>query len=196
MTQTEQVEETRRESLELAALGYKQAMPRRFSLWSLAALAFDLTCTWLGVGSSLGISLTEASAAGTLWTIVVAGCMTMVIAAGMAELASAYPVAGAQNGWISIIGWWLGAASVANFISAMILEIVQVWYPEFEVQHWQQYLIYVGITWIAVGINVFASRWIPLFNKMIFVLAVLTLTGTMLALFTLCRNGYQYPRQS
>jgi choline transport protein len=86
----------RLDSLELAAAGYKQAMPRRFSFWSLAALAFDLTCTWLGVGSSLGISLTEASAAGTIWSIVVAGCMTMIVAAGMAELASAYPVAGAQ----------------------------------------------------------------------------------------------------
>ncbi len=89
----------RLDSLELAAAGYKQSMPRRFSLWSLAALAFDLTCTWLGVGSSLGISLTEASAAGTLWTILIAGCMTTVVAAGMAELASAYPVAGAQYYW-------------------------------------------------------------------------------------------------
>ncbi|KAK3641930.1 hypothetical protein LTR56_011031 [Elasticomyces elasticus] len=127
----------------------------------------------------------------------------------MAELASAYPVAGAQyywsfmvaseeykpftsffNGWISIIGWWLGAASVANFISAMILEIVLVWHPEFQIQHWQQYLIYVGITWIAVVINIFASRYIPLFNKLIFVLAILTLTGTMLALFIISRNTH------
>lgn len=87
------------DSLELEAAGYKQTMPRRFSFWSLAALAFDLTCTWLGVGSSIGISLAEASSAGTLWSIVVAGCMTMVVAAGMAELASAYPVAGAQYYW-------------------------------------------------------------------------------------------------
>lgn len=84
------------DSQELEAAGYKQSMPRRFSFWSLAALAFDLTCTWLGVGSSLGISLTEASAAGTLWSILIAGCMTLIVAAGMAELASAYPVAGAQ----------------------------------------------------------------------------------------------------
>ncbi|KAK5686826.1 hypothetical protein LTR17_026812 [Elasticomyces elasticus] len=94
MTQNVQDEDARIESLELAAAGYKQAMPRRFSLWSLAALAFDLTCTWLGVGSSIGIGLTEASAAGVLWTIIVAG--SMIVAAGMAELASAYPVAGAQ----------------------------------------------------------------------------------------------------
>ncbi|KAK5705492.1 hypothetical protein LTR97_002611 [Elasticomyces elasticus] len=203
-TQNVQDEELRVESLELAAAGYKQAMPRRFSLWSLAALAFDLTSTWTGVGSSLGIGLMEASAAGVLWTIVVAGTMTMIVAAGMAELASAYPVAGAQYYWsfmvaseeykpfasFFIIGWWLGAASVANFISAMILEIVIIWHPEYQIQHWHQYLVYVGVTWIAVAINVCASRWIPLLNKLIFVLAVLTLTGTMLTLFVTSHNTH------
>lgn len=89
----------RMDDLELEAAGYKRAMPRQFSLWSLGALSFTLTCTWLGAGSSIGISLTEASSAGTLWSLPVAGCMTMVVAAGMAELASAYPVAGAQYYW-------------------------------------------------------------------------------------------------
>ncbi|KAJ5618749.1 hypothetical protein N7510_002733 [Penicillium lagena] len=193
----------------LAAAGYKQSMPRQFSLWSLAALAFDLTCTWLGVGSSIGIGLTEASGAGVLWSIIVAGCMTMIVAAGMAELASAYPVAGAQyywsfmvasdkykpftsflNGWVSILGWWLGAASVANFIASMIFEIILAWYPGFKSYHWQQYLIYVALTWLAVAFNIFASRWIPLFNKLIFVLAVITLSATMLTLFIVSRNKH------
>lgn len=87
------------DSLEVEAAGYKQAMPRRFSVWSLGALSFTLTCTWLGVGSSIGISLTEASAAGTLWALPIAGFMTLIVSTGMAELASAYPVAGAQYYW-------------------------------------------------------------------------------------------------
>lgn len=90
---------TRMDDLELEAAGYHRTMPRQFSMWSLGALAFTLTCTWLGAGSSVGISLTEASSAGTLWSLPIAGCMTMVVAAGMAELASAYPVAGAQYYW-------------------------------------------------------------------------------------------------
>lgn len=87
------------DALELEAAGYHQAMPRRFSLWSLGALSFTLTCTWLGTGSSVGISLTEASSAGTLWSLPVAGVMTTIVSLGMAELASAYPVAGAQYYW-------------------------------------------------------------------------------------------------
>ena len=95
-----------------------------------------------------------------------------------------------RNGWISILGWWLGAASVANFVSSMILEIVLVWYPQFDVQHWHQWLIYVAITWVAVAINVFASRWIPLLNRLLFVLSVLTLSSTMLTLFIVSRNHH------
>jgi choline transport protein len=87
------------DALELEAAGYQQAMPRRFSLWSLSALSFTLTCTWLGTGSSIGISLTEASSVGTLWSLPIAGVMATIVSLGMAELASAYPVAGAQYYW-------------------------------------------------------------------------------------------------
>ena len=87
------------DDLELEAAGYRQTMPRQFSLWSLGALSFTLTCTWLGTGSSVGIALMEASSAGTLWSLPIAGIMTLFVASGMAELASAYPVAGAQYYW-------------------------------------------------------------------------------------------------
>ncbi|KAF2493506.1 amino acid transporter [Lophium mytilinum] len=199
----------RLDNLELEAAGYKQSMPRQFSLWSLSALSFTLTCTWLGTGSSVGISLTEASSAGTLWSLPIAGMMTLVVSAGMAELASAYPCAGAQyywsfmvssdeykpflsfvNGWVSVLGWWLGAGSVANFVSSMILDIVYVWYPDYSQQHWQQYLIYVGLIWVAVAINVFGSQWIPLYNKFVFLLSIVTLTSTMIVLFVVGRHHH------
>ena len=87
------------DDLELEAVGYRREMPRQFSVLSLGALSFTLTCTWLGTGSSFGASLTEASAAGTIWSLPIAGLMTVIVSLGMAELASAYPVAGAQYYW-------------------------------------------------------------------------------------------------
>lgn len=87
------------DDLELEAAGYHSSMPRQFTLWSLGALSFTLTCTWLGTGSSVGISLTETSSAGTLWSLPIVGIMTVILSVGMAELASAYPVAGAQYYW-------------------------------------------------------------------------------------------------
>lgn len=93
----------RLDDLELEAAGYTQEMPRQFSIWSLGALSFTLTCTWLGTGSSIGIGLAEASGAGALWALPIAGFMTLIVSAGMAELASAYPVAGAQYYWTFMI---------------------------------------------------------------------------------------------
>lgn len=99
MTRDTQATDTRLDDLELEAAGYQSSMPRQFSLWSLGSLSFNLTCTWLGAGSSIGISLAESSSAGSLWSLPVAGVMTFVVSAGMAELSSAYPVAGAQYYW-------------------------------------------------------------------------------------------------
>lgn len=95
-----------------------------------------------------------------------------------------------SNGWISILGWWLGSGSVANFVSSMILEIVSVWYPDYEYQHWQQYLIYVGLIWLAVAINVLLSGWIPMFNKLLFCVAVATLSATTVTLYVVSRNTH------
>lgn len=72
----------------------------------------------------------------------------------------------------------------------MILEIVTLWYDDYVPQHWQQYLIYVALTWVAVAINIWGSGFLPLFNKMIFGLAVVTLTSTMITLFVVAHNHH------
>lgn len=91
---------------------------------------------------------------------------------------------------MSILGWWLGSGSVANFVSSMVLDIVIIWYPDYNFQHWHQYLIYVAIIWLAIALNILASSWLPLFNKFIFILSVLTLTSTIVTLFVVSRNSH------
>ncbi|KAJ5581240.1 hypothetical protein N7450_007541 [Penicillium hetheringtonii] len=194
---------------ELEARGYRREMPRQFSVFSLVALSFSLTCTWSGTGSSMGISITEASAAGTLWSIPVAALMTTILSAGVAELASAYPVAGAQyywafflssdkyrafasymNGWLSILGWWLASAAACNFISSLILSIAYLWYPDYQSQNWHEWLVYLGIVWLAVTLNTFGSQLLPLFNRFNFILACSTLTATTITLFVCSRRNH------
>lgn len=72
----------------------------------------------------------------------------------------------------------------------MILEIVVVWYPDFTSQHWQQYLIYVALIWLAVAFNVLTSGMIPFYNKLIFVLSVVTLSATTITLFVAGRHNH------
>jgi choline transport protein len=91
---------------------------------------------------------------------------------------------------IAILGWWLGAASVSNFVASMILDIAMLWHPTYEPQHWQQYMLYVALIWLAVAFNVFASRFVPLMNKLIFLLSAITLSATTLTLFVVARNDH------
>jgi choline transport protein len=81
---------------ELQAQGYTRAMPRRFSRLSLMSLSYALLATWNGFGRAFGTGFSEASTAGFIWSLLIAVLMTAVTALGMAELSSAYPVAGAQ----------------------------------------------------------------------------------------------------
>ncbi|KAJ5946179.1 hypothetical protein N7454_003018, partial [Penicillium verhagenii] len=201
------------DDIDLEARGYQRQMPRQFSTFSLVALSFSLTCTWSGTGSSIGISLQDASAAGTIWSLPVAALMTAILSAGVAELASAYPVAGAQyywafclaskdwrafasymNGWLSILGWWLASGAACNFIASLILSIVVLWYPDYEIQSWQQWLVYVGIVWLAIALNTWGSQLLPLYNRFNFLVACVTLTGTTITLFVCSRNNHAAPK--
>ena len=79
---------------------------------------------------------------------------------------------------------------MANFVSGLLLELVGVWYPDFNSQHWPQYLIYVALIWLAVAFNVLTSGMIPFYNKLIFVLSVVTLSATTITLFVVGRHHH------
>lgn len=78
---------------------YSEIMPKRFSVVSLMSMSFALLATWNGFGSALGTSLADASTSGSIWSLLIAAFMMTVVALGMAELSSAYPIAGAQYCW-------------------------------------------------------------------------------------------------
>lgn len=67
----------------------------------------------------------------------------------------------------STFGWWLGLASVTNFIAAMILGCVALCWEDYVIENWHVYLVFVLITWIAVSLNIFCSRLLPLWNNFI-----------------------------
>jgi choline transport protein len=95
-----------------------------------------------------------------------------------------------RNAWVSTIGWWLGSGSVSNFVASMILDIAAQWHPDYEPQRWQQYLVYVALIWLAVALNVFTSSWVPIYNKLIFILSAFTLSATTITLFVTARNNH------
>lgn len=72
----------------------------------------------------------------------------------------------------------------------MLLNIVVAWYPNYVPHQWQQYLIYVGLVWLATSINIVMASRIPLYNKAMFFLAVVVLTSTTFTLFIVGRHHH------
>ncbi|CAH0049931.1 unnamed protein product [Clonostachys solani] len=195
---------------ELEAQGYIPAMPRRFSLWSLLSLGFALTATWNAVGITIGTSLAESSSSGAVWTLVIAALMNLTVALGMAELASAYPNSGAQYYWsykvaspewapfasyvsscVSICGWWLGLASVCNFAAATVLAIYQLYFPEYTIHPWHQWLCYVVILCLAALLNILGMILIPALNQCLLYFSLSTLAVTIMAILIGAYPNYQ-----
>ncbi|KAF2169656.1 hypothetical protein M409DRAFT_52174 [Zasmidium cellare ATCC 36951] len=153
---------------ELLAQGYVRAMPRRFTLLTLTSLSFTLTCTWLGTATSLGIALTEASSAGVLYSLVIAGVFTAILSYGTAELASAFPVAGAQYYWAFVVSapeW----APWASFVTGW----VNVW-----------------VVWLNVGWNSLGGRWIPAWNQFLMFFGLVVIVASFVTLLVCSRNHY------
>lgn len=90
---------------------------------------------------------------------------------------------------MTILGWWLAIGSVSNFVASMILEIASAWYT-FERKPWQLYLMYVGVIWLSVAMNIPGSRLLPYYSQLVFVVSVITLFGTMIALFVTARDSH------
>ncbi|KAE8421593.1 amino acid/polyamine transporter I [Aspergillus pseudocaelatus] len=192
----------------LEAQGYTRAMPRRFSPLSLLSLGFAMTATWNGFGSAIETSLAEASSSGTIWTLIIAALMNLVVSLGMAELVSAYPNSGAQYYWsfrvarsdwapfassacVSTCGWWLGLASVCNFVAAMVLAMLHLCVEGYTVSPWHQWLCYTSILWLAVAFNIFGTRFLPTFNRLLLYFSLSTLLISVVIILGCAAPNFQ-----
>jgi len=102
-----------RDEKTLASLGYAQQLLRRMSPFSSFAISFSIICILAGCLTSfhLGFSSVGGAAIGIGWPV---SCLlSLACALAMAQVASAFPTAGALYHWSSILGgkgWgWLTA---------------------------------------------------------------------------------------
>jgi amino acid transporter len=88
----------------LSRMGYTQELLRRLGGFSSFAIGFSVISVLTGVTSTFGDALKAGGPAGLGlgWPLVSAG--TMLVALAMAELASAFPTAGALYHWAALLG--------------------------------------------------------------------------------------------
>src|SRR5579871_6323068 len=89
---------------ELARFGYAQELLRRLGGFSSFAIGFSVISVLTGITSTFGDALAAGGPAGLGlgWPLVSVG--TLLVAIAMAELASAFPTAGALYHWSALLG--------------------------------------------------------------------------------------------
>src|SRR5688572_28926867 len=89
---------------QLESRGHAQELLRRMSGFSNFAISFSIICILAGGITSfqLGLSAVGGAAAGVIWPLGM--LFSLMVACCMAQVASAFPTAGALYHWSSILG--------------------------------------------------------------------------------------------
>ncbi|KYK57624.1 hypothetical protein DCS_04636 [Drechmeria coniospora] len=180
-----------RDADDLAALGHTQSLSRKFSIWSMFALAFCVLGTWSTMAQGLSNGLTNGGPVAILWGLCLVTFCNTCVALSLGEMCSSMPTALGQAYWISQLwgtpagrfasymcawtntfGWWTLTASqiafMTNFILAMKVMFDEQWTGAST--GWVQFLLYIAMTVACTLFNLVACRKdavLPIFNKFV-----------------------------
>ncbi|HLE59241.1 MAG TPA: amino acid permease [Candidatus Limnocylindria bacterium] len=186
MTQSTREDILRQDTRDLHGLGYAQELLRSMGGFSNFAISFSIISILTGavILFNYGLTLGGPASVGIGWPLVT--LFTLMIAATMAEIASAYPTAGGLYYWASKLrnkdwGWWtawlnLGGQisivaginySAAYYISATILGPLFGFDPNAETVGVLNAIWVTGVLIaIEIGFNVAGTRIVAFMNDL------------------------------
>ena len=116
---------------------------------------------------------------------------TLATVSSLAEMASMMPLSGGQyhwvsilaparwakflsyiTGWVTVIGWQAGQASVAFLAASIIQALAILNYPNYNATRWQGTLIFYVVIGFIVFINTYLARWLPKIEGLILCLHI------------------------
>ncbi|KAF2259562.1 amino acid transporter [Lojkania enalia] len=161
------------------ASGHKQELNRNFSLLSICSIGITTGNVWAALGGSIVIALYNGGAPGVIYEFIAVSVFYWMIAACIAELASAIPSSAGVYHWASITGgkygrligyfagWWnffawiFGTASMSSILANQVVSMYGLFHPTYAYERWHIFIAYLIITWIACFIVMFANRALP-----------------------------------
>ena len=134
---------------------------------------------------------------GAIYEFIAVSVFYWIIAACIAEFASAIPSSAGVYHWASVAagpkhgrfvgffaGWWnlaawlLGASSMMAITGNVCVQLYALFHPDFTPQPWHVFVTYIIITWLGCGMITFANRLLPMLNRsgMFFILTGVFIT--------------------
>ncbi|RDA86493.1 hypothetical protein CP532_1994 [Ophiocordyceps camponoti-leonardi (nom. inval.)] len=176
----------RRDADDLAALGHAQVLSRKFSLWSMLAMAMCVLGTWTTLAQGFSNGLASGGPIAILWGLVLVALCNGCVVVSLGELCSSMPTALGQADWISRLagpsegarflsylcawlntfGWWTLSASSVAFMTDFTLSMRLLFIADDDdaaaardaITGWQRLLVYLAITVFFTLVNLVTCR--------------------------------------
>ena len=176
----------------LSKLGYAQELLRSMGGFSSFALSFSIISVLTGVITTYDVAITGGgpAALGLGWPLVSAG--TVLVALAMAELASAFPTAGAMYHWSALLGgagwgWFVAMMNLLGqvaIVAAIDLGCAQQLVAAFGLADRMALLVFVAIVVSHGLVNLVSVRLVARLNDLsvaVHVIGVVVLVAFLLA---------------
>jgi amino acid permease (GABA permease) len=190
----------------LAQLGYTQELKRSFGLLGMVGFSFSIVTSWTALSGVLIIGVESGGPPVMVWGWLCVCLVTLAVAYSMAEMCSAYPVAGGQYSWVAILaparvarpfsyicGWFmlLGIicmGAVNNFVATnFVLGTAQLNYG-FTIERWHTVLVAYLITFLAALSNTYLAHILNKLSKAIFAWNLLSFVVCLVTILTTNKN--------
>ncbi|KAF2201159.1 GABA permease [Delitschia confertaspora ATCC 74209] len=172
------------EDVILEQLGYTQELKRSFGLVGMVGFSFSIVTSWTALGGVLIVGVGAGGPPVMIWSWVGICIATLTVAYSMAEMCSAYPVAGGQYSWVAILapqrcargfsyvcGWFmligvLAMGATNNFIAAnFFLGMANLNNPDYTIERWHTVLVSYLIAFLATGANIGMPHFLDKISK-------------------------------
>ena len=87
----------------LEKLGYQQELKRSFGLLGMIGFSFSIVTSWTALGGVLIVGVESGGPPVMIYSWIGISIVTLAVAYSMAEMCSAYPVAGGQYSWVAVL---------------------------------------------------------------------------------------------
>lgn len=198
------MDENIEEDTVLESLGYQQELKRSFGLLGMVGFAFSIVTSWTALGGVLIVGVESGGPPVMIYSWIGVSVFGLAVAYSMAEMCSAYPLAGGQYSWVAILappsiargmsyvcGWFmivgiLAMGATNNFIGAnFILGQANLSIPGYTIERWHTVLLTYLIAFLSTAVNIYGphlldriSRFILLWNILSFVIVIITILAT------------------
>ncbi|KAF6064936.1 Amino acid permease family protein [Candida albicans] len=184
-------------------------MSRNFSTLQIVTIGFGLTNSWLGISSTLILSISSLGPLLVVYGILIVASVSVCIAVTLGEMASAMPSAGGQYVWARVlapkkyssflayitgsISWGGAIFTTASMNLAVAYQVLGFWnmtHPDHVNQKWEVFIIYNILNWILFFFNIW-HRFLPMIGDSVFGISLTSYCIILITVLVCARGHYQ-----